>query len=113
MSESVNPYLVQERVPRGERSGSQKLGDGLSDIRKGAAPPEGHRTDPGAGDQQRNDFAGVIGGRCRRIVAVIGGKDNDIVLPHRLEQSVERRVELLQPAVEARDVVPMTPRLVE
>ena len=56
-------------------------------------PPSGRRrrtwgagpeapADPWTHRQQRHDFARVVGGWRRRVVAVIGGKDNEVLLPH-------------------------------
>ena len=64
--------------------------------------PEIHRPDLGAEHEQRNDLARVIGRRRRRVVAVIGGKDNEVLLPDPVQQTGNAPVELPQTAMESR-----------
>ena len=55
--------------------------------------------------QQRDVLASVVGVRGGRIAAVVGGQHQQIALPEQLEPLPHRRVDLLQGAVEPRDVV--------
>ena len=75
--------------------------------------PSGDRPHARADHQHRHDFARVVGGRGRRVVAVIGGKDNEVLLAHPREQPGQRAIEREQPAVESGHVVPVAPGLVE
>ncbi len=70
-----------------EPANAKALGERLTEIGKRAARSQ---VDPGAyaraGDQQRDVLARMIGARCRRIVAVIGRHDQEIVVAKRRQQ---------------------------
>ena len=68
----------------------------------------------GPSTSTRHHLARVIGGRRRRVVAVIGGKDNEVVLRALAASSRgSARSSATQPAVESGHVVPVAPGLVE
>jgi hypothetical protein len=91
----------------------KELGDRLPDISEGTAPTQIHRPHSGPQHEKRDYLARVIGRRGRRVVTVIGGKDNEVLLPHPLKYLRQRTIQLLQPSVEPRDIVSVTPRLIE
>src|SRR5918995_4381822 len=55
----------------------------------------------------------MIGGRRCGIVAVIGGKDNEVLLPNFAQHPRQASVELLKAGVEAGYIITVSPRLVE
>ena len=56
------------------------VGDGRAEVGKGCAAPDRARPQARTKRKQRNVFAGVVGGRRGRIVAVVSGDEKQIVL---------------------------------
>jgi hypothetical protein len=55
----------------------------------------------------------MVGGRGRRVVAVVGGQEQQIVLAKCGEEPRKRGVEVAEPLVEPHHVVSVPPDLVE
>src|SRR6185503_13080737 len=86
--------LPQEARPVRERADAEQLGERLPEVGERPARAE---VDAGAdvapGREQRHVFARMIGTRRGRIVAVVGGDDQQIVVSKMREQGREARVE--------------------
>ena len=54
-------------------------------------------------------LARVVGGRRRRVAAVVGREDQQVAGPQRVEDLGEPPVEVLQAAMEVHRVVPVAP----
>ncbi len=64
---------------------------------------------PGCIRKEQGVLARVVGRRCRRIAAVVGGEDQQVARMQRLEDVRESTVEVLETAVEVHRVVPVAP----
>ena len=78
----IREQLGAKAGPLRHRRHAEELGQRLREIGEGGAIAEVRaRARPRAGDQQRHVLTRMIGARRRRIVAVIGGDDEQIVGP--------------------------------
>ena len=101
-------------MPVRERSDAEIGGERLPQIGKRAPRPEIHAgADTRAGDENRDVLARVIGAGRRRIVAVIGGDDQQIRFPQRRQHVTEALVEALEVVGVARDVVAVPVQRIE
>jgi hypothetical protein len=79
-----------------ERRDAEVVGNRLAEIGERGAGAKVRRPHAGAGHQQRNIFARVVGARRAGIVAVIGGDDEQVRVAKRRQQPRKFDVEPLQ-----------------
>ena len=97
-----SPGLAEARAVR-QRRHAEDLGERLPEIGEcRARRRDRHRPRAGAEHQQRHVLARVVGAGRRRIVAVIGGDDQQIVRPQLRQQLGQPRVEALEIARRSR-----------
>ena len=100
--------LRRKLVPCGKRADAEVLRQRLAEIGKGRSRAEiDAGLDASAVQQQRHVLARMVGARRRRIVAVIGGDHEQIVVAQLRQQARQPRVEPLEVRGIAGDVVAM------
>src|SRR6185312_12845147 len=109
ISLSVTPDLWQKRGAGRQGRHTEEVGHGLADIGEGGPPTQIDRTHVGAKDEERHYLTRVIGRRCGRIVAVIGGKDNEVLFAHSREETGKAAVKCLKALAESPHVVAVSP----
>src|SRR5262245_9289426 len=100
--------LGEEARARRQRIDRKYGGQRLTEIGERAPCPQIDAvSDACTGDEQRHVLARVIGAWRRRIVAVIGGHDEEVVRPQLRQDSRQTAIEPLQVCGVALDVVSM------
>ena len=90
----------------GDAADAEELRQRLAEIREGLPGAQVHAgADAGAGHEQRDVLPRVIGARRRRIVAMVGRDDEEIVVAQLREELGQPHVEALEVARVALDVV--------
>ena len=106
--------LLQEAGAVLERSDAEVGGEGLPQVGKRPPGPEIHAgTDTRAGDENRDVLARVIGAGRRRIVAVIGGDDQQVRFPQHRQHVTKALVEALEVVGVPPDVVAVPVQRIE
>src|SRR5688572_11121652 len=103
----------QERRTTPAKRDTEPLRNRGSEVGERVAAAEVARADTWPRHEQRNALAGVVGRRGRRVVAVIGSDEQQVVLSQEGRQRRQVPVELAQRTIEPRRVVPVPVELVE
>src|SRR5438093_9844858 len=104
---------TEEGAARATKRNAEPVGNGRPEIGECVAAAERTRHHTRSEGEHRHALSRVIGGRRRRIVAVVGRDEQQIVLPQRGKKRRKRGVELTQRLVEPRSVVSVPKLLVE
>src|SRR5262249_40102292 len=103
----------EEGRARSTKRDAKPLGNCSAKVRKGLSATDSAADDARTEPEHGHALARVVAGLSCGVVAVVGGDEQQVVLPQCGHQSWKRRVKVAQRLIEPRSVVPVPELLVE